>query len=312
LARAASILNLGVGPQVDTSNLPIASRMTTTQRNQTTRVPPTPDILGHSRSLTISNPDPTSPRSPMGHIRSKTIDSPRSTEYSRENLPDYSLTGNPRPTRPRIVIPAPGQEEWNPRGQGDRYPPFRDKSKLQPPSAYPAQSTRSAPPVRSNSTRQNPALTAGSRQPEYAQANKDHTYTPEIIQTPNDLTGLSDIYDDYHSPTPIPDLVEDLPYTAIGQAFTGVSPIQPKPLSLPLQRVLTRSKSTVGLGRSDTNRSRRGNGQGLLLTVEDQVQSPVNIDQGLIKIRIKVSSYPYLDCLVLEVANDEGTYRKPY
>jgi hypothetical protein len=296
-------LNLGVGPQVDTSNLPIASRMTSTQRSQTTRVPPTPGILGHSRSLTISNPGPTSPRSPMGHIRSKTIDSPRSTEYSREDLPDYSLTGNGRPTRPRIVIPANGQEEWNPRGQGERYPPFRDRSRnrLQPPSAYPDQSARSAPaPTRPDSTRETLESRLPSRSPnKYPLTNKDQIDTPEILQTPDDLTGLSDIYDDYHSPTPIPDLVEDLPYTAIRQAFTGVSPIQPKPLSLPLQRVLTPSKFTVGLGRSDTNRSRRGNGQRLLLTVEDQVQSPVNIDQDLIKIRIKVSSYPYLDCLVL-------------
>jgi hypothetical protein len=243
---------------------------------------PSPGLgLGHSRSLTISNPDPDSPRTPRGHIRSKTIDSPRSTEYQREDLPDYSLTG--RPVRPKITIPSSG--EWDSRGQSDRYPQFRDRSRLQPPSAYP--SARSAAPPRSQ-TRQSPDP-ARSRQPEHPFPAQPYS-TPEILQTPNDQFAGLEIYDDYHSPTPIPDLVDDveLPYTAIGQAFTGVSPIRPKQ-PLPIQRVLSRSRSNAGLQRSDTNQSRIGRGQGLLLTVEDQVQSPTTIDQDLVKIRIKVS-----------------------
>ena len=215
----------------------------------------------------------------MGHIRSKTIDSPRSTEYQREDLPDYSHTG--RPVRPKITIPSSG--EWAPRGQSDRYPQFRDRSRLQPPSAYP--SARSAAPSRSQ-TRQSPDP-ARPRQPEYPSPNQPYS-TPDILQTPNDQFAGLEIYDDYHSPTPIPDLVDDveLPYTAIGQAFTGVSPIRQKPI----QRVLSRSRSNAGLQRSDTNQSRRGRGQGLILTVEDQVHSPLPIDVDLTKIRIKVSS----------------------
>lgn len=254
-------------------------------RSQITRPAPSPGLgLGHTRSLTISNPDPTSPRSPMGHIRSKTIDSPRSTEYQREDLPDYSLTG--RPVRPKITIPSSG--EWEPRGQGDRYPQFRDRSRLQPPSAYP--SAKSAP-SRSN-TQTQPSADPVIRQPEYPSPFQPYS-TPEILQTPNDQFAGLEIYDDYHSPTPIPDLVDDveLPYTAIGQVFTGVSPIRQKPI----QRVLSRSRSNAGLQRSDTSQSRIGRGQGLILTVGDQVQSPLPLDMDLTKIRIKVSSFIVLD-----------------
>jgi hypothetical protein len=248
---------------------------------------PSPGIgLGHSRSLTISNPDLTSPRSPMGHVRSKTIDSPRSTEYRKGDLPDYSLTG--RPVRPKITIPSSG--EWDPRGKSDRYPQFRDRSKLQPPSAYP--SAKSAPSRPYSQTQPSPSTNpVRPRQPEYPSPNKPYS-PPDILQTPNDQFAGLEIYDDYHSPTPIPDLVDDveleLPYTAIGQAFTGVSPIRTKQ-PLPIQRVLSRSRSNVGLQRSDTSQSRRGRGQGLLLTVEDQVQSLLPIDVDLTKIRIKVS-----------------------
>jgi hypothetical protein len=247
---------------------------------------PSPGLgLGHSRSLTISNPDPASPRSPMGHVRSKTIDSPRSTEYQREDLPDYSHTG--RPVRPKITIPSPG--EWDARGQGDRYPQFKDRSRLQPPSAYP--SAKPAPSRSNSQTRPSPSAdSVRPRQPEYPSPHQPYS-PPDNLQTPNDQFAGLDIYDDYHSPTPIPDLVDDveLPYIAIGQAFTGVSPIRPKQ-PLPIQRVLSRSRSNAGLQRSDTNQSRRAVGQGLILTVEDQVQSPLPIDVDLTKIRIKVSS----------------------
>jgi len=259
---------------------------------------PSPSMsLGHSRSLTISNPDPSSPRSPMGHVRSKTIDSPRSTEYRKGDLPDYSLTG--RPVRPKITIPSPG--EWDGGGQSDRYPQLKDRSKLQPPSAYP--SAKSAPSRSNSQTR--PSADPVIRRPEYPSPNQPH-YTPEILQTPNDHFAGLEIYDDYHSPTPIPDLVDDveLPYTAIGQAFTGVSPIRPKQ-PLPFQRVLSRSRSNVGLHRTDTSQSRRGRGQGLILTVEDQVQSPLPLDVDLTKIRIKVSS---LHCTKLII----GTYWRTY
>jgi len=249
---------------------------------QAPRATPSPGLgLGHSRSLTISNPDPTSPRSPMGHIRSKTIDSPRITEYRKEDLPDYSLT---RPARPKIVIPSSG--EWDPRGQSDRYPPFTDRSRLQPPSAY--SSARSAPSGSNSYTRPS-ADSARPRQPEDPSPGQPYS-TPEILQTPNDHFAGLEIYDDYHSPTPIPDLVDDndveLPYTAIGQAFTGVSPIRPKQPPH-IQRVLSRSRSNAALHRSDTAQTRRG--QGLILTVEDQAQSPLPIDVELTKIRIKVS-----------------------
>jgi hypothetical protein len=127
------------------------------------------------------------------------------------------------------------------------------------------------------------------RKPEIISPNELYS-TPEILQTPNDQFAGLDIYDDYHSPTPIPDLVDDveleLPYTAIGQAFTGVSSVRPKQ-PLPIQRVLSRSRSNAGLQRSDTSQSRRG--QGLILTVEDQVQSPLAMDVEMTKIRIKVS-----------------------
>jgi hypothetical protein len=246
---------------------------------------PSPGLgLGHSRSLTISNPDPTSPRSPRGHIRSKTIDSPRSTEHQREELPDYSLSG--RPTRPKIVIPS--SEQWDPRGQSDRYPPFKDRNRLNPPSAYP--SAKSAP-SRSNAQYRAEPISIRQRQRENISPNELYS-TPDILRTPNDQFAGLDIYDDYHSPTPIPDLVDDveleLPYTAIGQAFTGVSPIRPKQ-PLPIQRVLSRSRSNVGLQRSETSHSRRAGGQGLILTVEDEVQSPLQVDMGMTKIRIKVS-----------------------
>jgi hypothetical protein len=242
-------------------------------RSHITRAAPSPGLgLGHTRSLTISNPDPTSPRSPMGHIRSKTIDSPRSTEYQREDLPDYSLTG--RPVRPKITIPSSG--EWDPRGQSDRYP----RPSLSPDPARP-------------------------RQPEYPFPNQPYS-TPDILQTPNDQFAGLEIYDDYHSPTPTPDLVDDieLPYTAIGQAFTGVSPIRPKQ-PLPIQRVLSRSRSNAGLQRSDTNQSRRGRGQGLILTVEDQVHSPLPIDVDLTKIRIKASSLHWIKLII-------GPHRETY
>jgi hypothetical protein len=270
-------------------------------RSQVTRAAPSPGLgLSHTRSLTISNPDPTSPRSPRGHIRSKTIDSPRSTEYRKEDLPDYSFTG--RPVRPKIVISSSG--EWHPRGQSDRYPSFRDRSKLQPPSAYP--SAKSALSRSNSQTRPSPDATR-PRQPEYPSSNQPYS-TPEILQTPNDQFAGLEIYDDYHSPTPIPDLVDDveleLPYTAIGQAFTGVSTIRPKQ-PLPIQRVLSRSRSNAGIQRSDTNQSRRGRGQGLLLTVEDQVQSPTTMDQDLVKIRIKVSSLHWTKLMI-------GPYRKTY
>jgi hypothetical protein len=267
-------------------------------RSQITRATPSPGLgLGHSRSLTISNPDPTSPRSPMGHVRSKTIDSPRITEYRREDLPDYSLTG--RPVRPKITIPSSG--EWDPRGQSDRYPQFRDRSRLQPPSAYP--SATSTPSRTNHQIR--PSADPMIRQPEYPSPFQPYS-TPDILQTPNDQFAGLEIYDDYHSPTPIPDLVDDveLPYTAIGQAFTGVSPIRQKQ-PLPIQRVLSRSRSNVGLQRSDTNQSRRGRGQGLILTVEDQVQSPTTIDQDLVKIRIKVSSLHWTKLII-------GPHRKTY
>lgn len=221
----------------------------TTTTTTNTKTPPTPSLLGHSRSLTISNPDPTSPRSPMGHVRSKTIDSPRSTEYSRDDLPDYSLSG--RPIRPKIVIPshsaiAGATGEWDSRGQGDRYPPLRERSKLKPPSAHP--SARSAP-SRSNTER----INASSRQYTPSNTHTQPYSTPEILQTPNDQFAGLDIYDEYHSPTPIPDLVEDeeIPYTAIGEAFTGVSPIRPKQ-HLPIHR--SRSNGAI-LQRSDTNLS---------------------------------------------------------
>lgn len=234
----------------------------------------------------------------MGHIRSKTIDSPRSTEYRKEDLPDYSLTG--RPVRPKITIPS--SEEWAPRGQGDRYPQFKDRSRLQPPSAYAW--ARSAP-SRSNSRTRPSADSARPRQPEYPSPN--HPYSPpEILQTPNDHFAGLEIYDDYHSPTPIPDLVDDveLPYTAIGQAFTGVSPIRPKQ-PLPIKRVVSRSRSNAALHRTDTCQSMRGRGQGLILTVEDQVQSPLQIDVDLTKIRIKVSSLYWTKLII-------GPHRKPY
>jgi len=218
----------------------------------------------------------------MGHIRSKTIDSPRITEYRKEDLPDYSLT---RPVRPKIVIPPSG--EWDPRGQSDRYPPFTDRSRLQPPSAYP--SARSALSRSNSQTRPSPDP-ARPRQPEYTSHGQPYS-PPDILQTPNDQFAGLKIYDDYHSPTPIPDLVDDndveLPYTAIGHAFTGLFPIRPKQ-PLPIQRVLSRSRSNAALHRSDTAQTRRG--QGLILTVEDQVQSPLPIDVDLTKIRIKVSS----------------------
>jgi len=251
-------------------------------RSQITRATPSPGLgLGHSRSLTISNPDPTSPRSPMGHIRSKTIDSPRITEYRKEDLPDYSLT---RLVRPKITIPSSSTGEWDQGGQSDRYPRFTDRSRLQPPSAYP--SARSAP-SRSDPQSRPSADSARTRQLEYPSPGQPYS-TPEILQTPNEQFAGLEIYDDYHSPTPIPDLVEDveLPYTAIGQAFTGVSPIRPKQPPH-IQRVLSRSRSNAALHRSDTAQTRRG--QGLILTVEDQVQSPLPIDVELTKIRIKVS-----------------------
>jgi hypothetical protein len=236
----------------------------------------------------------------MGHIRSKTIDSPRSTEYQREDLPDYSLTG--RPVRPKITIPSSG--EWDPRGQSDRYPQFRDRSRLPPPSAYP--SAKPAPSRSNSQTR--PSLSpdpARPRQPEYPFPNQPYS-TPDILQTPNDQFAGLEIYDDYHSPTPTPDLVDDieLPYTAIGQAFTGVSPIRPKQ-PLPIQRVLSRSRSNAGLQRSDTNQSRRGRGQGLILTVEDQVHSPLPIDVDLTKIRIKASSLHWIKLII-------GPHRETY
>jgi hypothetical protein len=132
----------------------------------------------------------------------------------------------------------------------------------------------------------------------------------EILQTPQDrFEGLEDIYDNYHTTTPTPDLTPDLdtgvemPYTAIGQAFTtGPS----SPLPLPLVNKVSRvrrmpSRSNLGLGRSNTASSNsnsgryqaqaQGQGQGgLLLTVEDgTLQSPGGANE-LTKIRIKVSS----------------------
>jgi hypothetical protein len=269
-------------------------------RSQITKPAPSPGLgLGHTRSSTISNPDPTSPRSPMSHVRSKTIDSPRSTGYQREDLPDYSLTG--RPVRPKITIPSSG--EWDARGQSDRYPQFRDRSRPQPPSAYP--SAKPAPSGSNSQTRPPPSADPVIRQPDYPSPAQPYS-TPDILQTPNDQFAGLEIYDDYHSPTPIPDLVDDveLPYTAIGQAFTGVSPIRPKQ-PLPIQRVLSRSRSNAGLQRSDTNQSRRAVGQGLILTVEDQVQSPLPLDVDLTKIRIKVSSLHWTQLII-------GPYRKTY
>jgi len=235
--------------------------------------------LGHSRSLTISNPDPTSPKSSKGHLRSKTIDSPRSTEYGRKDLPDYSSTG--RPVRPKIIIPFSG--EWDSNGQNGRYPQFKDRRRLQPPSAYPSAES----PSRSNTElhrineNQRPAVDVSPNTQPYS--------TPEILQTPDDQFAGLDIYDDYHSPTPVPDLVDDveLPSTAIGQAFTGVSPIRQKAI----QQLISRSRSNGAMPqRSDTTQSRRAVGKGLVLTVEDQVQSPVSISVDLTKIRIKVSN----------------------
>ena len=260
-------------------NLPIAARMTPQNQHKAT---PSPGLaLGHSRSLTISNSDPTTPRSPMGHVRSKTIDSPRSTEYREEDLPDYSLTG--RPVRPKIIIPSSG--EWDSSGQNGRYPQFKDRRRLQPPSAY--SSVKSTPSRSDSQDRQSPDTTK-PRQSEYPSPNIQTYSTPEILQTPNDQFAGLDIYDDYHSSTAVPDLVGDvdLPYTAIGQAFTGISPIRQKPI----QQIISRSTSNGAMPqRSDTTQSRRAVGQGLVLTVEDQVQSPISIGMDLTKIRIKVS-----------------------
>ena len=78
----------------------------------------------------------------------------------------------------------------------------------------------------------------------------------------------------------------ELPYTAIGRAFTGVTPVCQKPI----QRVISRSRSNGAmLQRSDTAQLKRTGGQGLVLTVEDQVESVAPINGDLTKIRIKVS-----------------------
>jgi len=258
----------------------------------------------------------------MRHIRSKTIDSPRSTEYPKEDLPDYSLTGIGRPTRPRIVIPSSttttttglsasyarsADVDWNPRADSGRYPSFKGKTRVagtgvQASPAHPNQSATSRTLLSPNKQdraelsssfrRNRPYIPAPTQlEPVDGQVFPTNSNTSEVLRAPHDrFEGLQDIYDTYHSPTIFPDLVEDLPelpYTAIGQAFTGVSPIRPKQ-PLPVQRALSRSRPMPGgLGRADTQS--RGKGGGLLLTVEDQVSSPVTIDQELVKIRIKVS-----------------------
>jgi hypothetical protein len=301
---------------------------TTTQRSVTQigRKPlSTPSLgLGLTRSLTISNPDPvpyvSSPRSPIGHARSKTVDSPGTSDYSRGNIRNGS---DVRPVRPRIVIPSEAPE-WDPRAQSDRYPPFRTErlmGKSQPPSAYPqtnpATSYSNLTPDQSRSN----VPSSLSRSPsarvrqwqstpprpmsDIHRSNNRPGYpagTPELLKTPKDrLVNMEDTYDDYHSSTQTPDLVDDtpeMPYTAIGQAFTGVSPVStPKEMAYVYtpQRVPSRSTNGGGsLARSNTNRSlvreRYGEGQGLMLTVEDnQSQSPIQIND-LVKIRIKVSS----------------------
>lgn len=309
-------------PSDSLENLPIATRMTTTQRSQTQigRKPPSTPGLGLSltRSLTISNPDPypSSPRSPMGHARSKTVDSPGTSDFSRDDVSRNVSDG--RPVRPRIVIPAEGVE-WDPRARSDRYPPFRtEKGKLQPPSAYPQASPTTSYQVPHNQIRPNPPSSLsrspstrinqwqsspGSRLVDDIRSNTQqayHTDRPEILQTPKDrFTSMEDIYDDYHSPTQTPDLVDDtpeMPYTAIGQAFTGVSPIsRPKEMyTYTPQRAPSRSGAAGMLERSNTyqsttRRQGQGQGQGLMLTVKDGSPSPCQMND-LVKIRIKASS----------------------
>jgi hypothetical protein len=257
----------------------------------------------------------------MGHARSHTIDSPRSTEYNRNDISPRDAPDG-RPTRPRIVIPDVSQAEWDPRSQSDRYPPFQnDRSKLKPPSSYlqASSATRStSSPGRSPINRPRPptqdVLPLRARTiTRSAESAIPHSQAQEILETPKDrFEGLEEIYDDFHSPTP--DLIVDspeLPYTAIGQAFTGVSPLSRSnskqlPNSFPQGMGMTRMSSTRSNGRlirSNTNQSingpgyghgqgqGQGQGQGLMLTVEDaNVQSPGPMD--LIKIRIKVCSPP--------------------
>jgi len=303
--------------EVSIDNLPIATRMTTTQRSQTQiprKTPSTPGLgLSLTRSLTISNPDPypSSPRSPMGHARSKTVDSPGTSDYPRDDMSSNVSDG--RPVRPRIVIPAEGVE-WDPRARSDRYPPFRtERGKLQPPSAHPQANLTTSYQVPQNQSRSNPpsslsrspsARTRQMQSPpsrsisDIHRSNSYDTDRPEILQTPKDrFTSMEDIYDDYHSPTQTPDLVDDtpeMPYTAIGQAFTGVSPIsRPKEMyTYTPQRVPSRSGDRGMLERSNTYQSTprgQGQGQGLMLTVEDGSPSPSQMTD-LVKIRIKVSS----------------------
>jgi hypothetical protein len=306
LARSASV------PANSVENLPIATRMTSTHQRSVTQIgrkpPSTPGLgLGLTRSLTISNPDPDpyslSPRSPIGHARSKTVDSPGTSNCSRVDMPRNISDG--RPVRPRIVIPSE-VAEWDPRAQSDRYPPFqteRPKGKSQLPLAYPQANPATSHQVNHDQTRPIP-LSSFVRSPSASvrqwqsppppqtlsdihRRNPRPGYpagTPELLQTPkNRVVNLEDIHDDYHSPrqTQTPDFVDDtpeMPYTAIGQAFTGVSPIsRPGEMAYVYtpQRVPSRSDNGGGRSvRSNTNRSLvhggYGQGQGLMLTVEDE------------------------------------------
>jgi hypothetical protein len=241
LARSASVPAIS-GPD---SNLPIANRMAK-------RSPLPSPGLGLIRSLTISNPDPASPRSP-GHISAHTVDS--ASIYSTANAGLPHLGGDGRPIRPRVVIPPTGEydnsrvTDFRPRDRSDRYPPFptdhgQNRSKLQLPPSYPQNNRPSQERQDTHDSRQyTPIITHQRYTPKRSPSRFQSSPTPvadqEILQTPQDrLEGLESIYDDYHSPEPIPDLIEDspnvdtrgdMPYTAIGQAFAA-APLSPSPV----------------------------------------------------------------------------------
>jgi len=313
LTRSASVSAIP-GPD---SHLPIANRMAK-------RSPLPSPGLGLIRSLTISNPDPASPRSP-GHIRAHTVDS--ASIYSAANAGLPRLGGDGRPIRPRVVIPPSGENDigrvsdFHPRDRSDRYPPFptdhgQNRSRLQPPPSYPQNnSLRPGRQDGSEHHRYTPIITHQQYTPKRSSSRFRSSPTPvadqEILQTPRDrLEGLESIYDDYHSPEPIPDLIEDspdvdtrsdMPYTAIGQAFAAapLSPIPVKQITyIPTQLGRLPSRSNGTLLRSNTSTSApryQGPGQGqggLSLTVEDgTLPSPV-VSTDLTKIRIKVHLLP--------------------
>ena len=269
-------------------DLPIANRMA--KRSQTLRTNSPSHLPGLTRSLTISNPDTSPPISPARHARSKTVD-----EASIYSSTDRLVARPPvRPVRPRIVIPSTELPMLS--QQSARYPNFPNETdRLQPPA---------------------PAYTPSSR-PSVPRAPVQPQERTEYLQTPRDeyRTPLDEIYDNYRSPTP--ELEADLPempYTAIGQAFTtspmphSPSPIPSKPPSSYRPPIVTRS-DTVARSKSNrsntTTLSRSGSmgrqGQGLILTVEDADALLSPLEMEMVKIRIKVSRASLPVCLMWDM-----------